>query len=421
MIPGVLIAFGGGWFAASSKGGSGGKPEVAESKVKRERRVSSARTTNSSSAIDAFDRSGSTRQMVAELTVHLDDSSEEELEDLRKELKGKGWEDWQKTSIAYALLYERWTELDPKAAIEAAGKERMWGRDQHYKVIFEQIAEDDPKAAWAMATEIENSQDRRKAREAALSAIAGHDPAYALERLKENKGIPAGGVFSKWAKSDPEAAFAEAENISGLQRGGIMASIHREWFKKDRDAATEHALALPAYERKLALMAIGQEWAKKEPKEAGAWVAQNMVRFDQGSIQQFAGSLAESDPEFAITWMQEHTEGNVQKRGMGQAWQKWFEKDIEGAVDWLKNLEDKTQVPGIVNESFWMMAYYAPNEAVSLLKQVGEKNVNPWQISRALSEIGKVDIDRALELAGSFKDSEIKKRSMGAVLKDLAK
>ena len=292
----------------------------------------------------------------------------------------------------------------------------MWVRNGAYAAIFSQMAETDPQGAWSSAVSIKNPQAKRSAQIAALTAIAKISPSQALSLHKETTGIPASAIFNAWAKDDPQAALAEAKNIKTMERGTILAGIHREWFQLDPEAATAHSLTLAPYERRRAMNAVGTAWAQKDPKAAGAWIAEHIQDFGSDNLYSFSQAMAKQEPAFTMAWLNEHATGNSRIQGLSSALRTWLENDIPAAVEWLKGVEDKSEVSRILGNSYWNLAYYAPEEAINLVEQIGEKHIDSWMIGQSIERIADLDVTRALRMADSFTSSSLRQESLKRVL-----
>jgi hypothetical protein len=122
--------------------------------------------------LENFTPGANTRETFQRLTTHLDRTSLADMTALEKTIRGHAWVDGNDRIMALNLLYQRWFELSPESAIEAALSNRDWNRDNLIKTVFRELARNDPAHAWEVATKVKNSLSRTSAIRSTLEAIA---------------------------------------------------------------------------------------------------------------------------------------------------------------------------------------------------------------------------------------------------------
>lgn len=220
--------------------------------------------------------------------------------------------------LSIYLLYNRWGEIDPKAALEYS-----------------------------------NSQTERRglggkfAQSAILKSWTAVDPQSAARYYKENsrefsglRGIPeferevgAGSIASVWAENDPQAALAWARSLTTDKLGALNAAISTI-AANDPQAASKMLLSLAPEEREVAIKSIAGTWAAQNFSETETWANSLPPNERQVAIGSAIGSIAEEDPLLASQKIEDLPEGEARQQAIARVVSAWATDDPAAAAQY---------------------------------------------------------------------------------------
>ena len=342
LIIALPIALGAGYFLGQAKKQAPAPTQQAPQKSSQTRTTARPATTLEPAV--AFDRflstKGSDRERLLALTESLDYATTEDLERLHRTIaEDSDFSNWTQAAIAKDLLFQKWAELDPQGALNAASKEDLWSRQAAFNSIFQTVAKDDPSACWDLALAQPTGPLTRIAKTAALAAISITDPLAAFQLYQENPDLDSSTLFSNWAKLDPSAALAATSQIKGANRVNITGKIIGQLFKTDQVTALAEAEKLTGATRQAAFNSILGNWRQADPWAAAEWAAEDPQRFSERVLSGFASKLAAEDPNRAVAWLDKALTGERKTKAMQQVFRTWAGTDPKGAVAWLKTLD----------------------------------------------------------------------------------
>jgi hypothetical protein len=266
--------------------------------------------------------------------------------------------------MEYAMILEKWTQLDAKGAITfvaaSKGREEKWLGES---TVLRTWTRTDPSAAlaWAQA----NSKDREKEDSQDAQGGNGRGPGGGPP-----SSSPTSIVISQLAHTDLERAMSAAatENFdrrsrtigvltnelvsqrgldgarSALEgmpasslRDGLTTQLAEKLAEKDAPAAVEWAFGLPEGEAKSRALAetIG-EWAKKDAAAAGAFMTKLPASAETDrSRESYANAVAQKDPQGAIAWASTITDKDRQQRTVENVARTWVKQDAATAKEWI--------------------------------------------------------------------------------------
>ncbi len=239
--------------------------------------------------------------------------SAEQVREIAKEacMTDDWWDD--KSTTIRNLLLQRWTELDTEGALDYATTRSSW---QAYRIvdgIFRTGIVQNKEATIASLAKMPGGFGKARASATVLETLAERDPREALS-LWDNKTVRGNpnlisGIFSAWAKNDPDAAAGEwtkRANGPGAQMAlyGLMTS----WAQMEPEAAFQWSLkiAKPA-DRSVALNSYFAQVTQKDPQEALKKVETLGGTERANSLRAISQAWAESDPSEAEKWVKSRT------------------------------------------------------------------------------------------------------------------
>ncbi len=292
IIPAATLVVGaaGGYLVAKNSGSTDASksPEMGEKSALR----SSSRNGSFSASADR-EKSGSSAQAKRNassagekgsnrIQTMLDHYSKLSAEQLAEEAKKLDRLPMGERIMNSMLLFARWGEVDPNAAIAFSQSMGMAGGFVR-PTILQNWASVDPAAA---AKYIE-SNPREFATMGAMGGPMGGRGASSV-------------IAAEWARKDPEAALDWANSLGAGKKEALEAIIG-EVSKTDPEKATKMLAAMPADQRAETHRTLATQYGASDFAAAQAWV-RSLAQEDQASAMAAAiGGLATADPNAALS------------------------------------------------------------------------------------------------------------------------
>jgi hypothetical protein len=284
------------------------------------------------------------------------------------------------TNAALDGIVRNWAAQDLQAALDFYEKCRI--SDQNALSIGttgalagEYIKRDPHKAfEWIASLSAEH---RPEATRVAFQILSRVDPSAALQFFASevdvpNRGLIANHIAAGWTKSDPEAAFAWATQLSPEIRDTALEASIDVWARADYQAACVAVRDLEPSIRSVAILELGslmrperlepmadllinephsenQEGLLKhvassyqlyKPEEGSAWLAElPQGKMRDIAIQGFIKDLDKSDPEAAVAWAAVITDIESRNSSLQDKVGKWLKKDPDAAREWIQSSE----------------------------------------------------------------------------------
>ncbi len=306
---------------------------------------------------------------------------------------------WQ----AQSLIAARWAELDPDglmAHIEQQPLNQRWGLSN---ALFSAWARTDPQAAFAAAKKI----TARHQQSAAVSAIAGvvaqSNPNRALEMIADFYGNSMEGqwayrgVFTMWAKRDPEAARAAALAMEdGPAKTNALTGALSEWIQSEPLAALK--------------------WLDEMPADSTVYnsrrqVFNNLLNTDLDLAKEYVESI--SDP-----FDRREVLENFQFSNLG--WSKDFE-EIEGLVDWVGSVAKGQNYDQKVSELIRSMAEIDSDRAIQYVMEMSPGNARMNSLGTIASQLAQSDPAAALAFVDTLVYDDERERALNNMAWQLAR
>ncbi len=223
-----------------------------------------------------------------------------------------------------AALFAEWAATDPLGGIAFLREEHPWGAGQ----ILREWIRLDPERAIAqmlggdqnnLAMLLDAMEEIAVVAPERLASVASRAPPSARDGSST-----AQDAFALFARSNPEAARAAAESITGPLRDNALAGVATAWAEKDPEAAFGWAQGMPKGKTRDAISgAVLVAWAKRDPL-----AALNQVELLPAVRQNFNNGL------------------DVGAEVLGEA----ARKDWDGTMRWLRDNPgklDETSLEGL--------------------------------------------------------------------------
>lgn len=289
VFPATALAIGaiGGFLAGqnTSPPADPGKPETSLTRVRSQSRnettgSESRRTSRIRSTDEAYRTPGQSNRIqtlmdfYAGLTPEQLEAEAAKLEDLPM----------SERIIASFLLFAKWAETDPTAAMAYTGKMGMTGNFVR-PTVLQSWAGTDPEGAAKYYSE--------NPREFAMMGMMGGG----------RGGMSGGGasvIAGEWAKQDPAAAMAWATSLSGNDKGSAMTGVVREVANSDPAKAWNMVGSMDEDSQSRAYREIAAKWGATDFSEAERQIATLPADQQAKAMSAAVEGLAKSDPKQAL-------------------------------------------------------------------------------------------------------------------------
>ena len=393
---GALILGGVGGFVAGSSGGNAESTEVVESKVpsKGVRGGGSAssggsfRATKAGSFSDIMKESGQTARMQSLLDLYASlDPSEFAAEAAKlDELP------WNERMVAGFLLFSRWAEVDPQAALaytSEMGREGFMVKG----TVLQSWASTDPQAAAKYFEE--NPRDFGM-----MGGFGGRG------------GGAASQIAMEWAKQDPAGALEWAQGLEGRNASSAIGGVFRQVAQDDPAGAAALAAGLGDDERAGAYQSIAREWAQQDWGATEAWI--NGLPSDErdGAMAQAIRGLASEDPALASTKVSSLPDGEAKSDAIRSISERWAREDAASAAEWLVS-QETDNVGRSMRE---VMGNWVGQDQAAALAFVNSQPEGAMRDSAAASYIMSNrggDTQEALQMAETISDEGSRQMAIG--------
>ncbi len=225
--------------------------------------------------------------------------------------------------MASFLLFGRWAEVDPTAAMAFSNTMGMAGNFVRPTVLQSWASVDPANAA-------KYYQDNP--REFAMMGMMGGGP---------GRGGPGGGqggaaiIAGEWARQDPAAAMAWAASLT-TEKGQAMNSVVSEIAKTDPRKAAEMIGQMDAADRGNAYRSVAAQYGALDFVDAQTWI-RTLPADEQGAALGSAiRGLSGTDPAAAATAFKAMEAGEDKDRILDDVIGGLARKDPQAAADLLK-------------------------------------------------------------------------------------
>ena len=227
--------------------------------------------------------------------------------------------------MASFLLFGRWAEKDPQAAMAYSNKIGFAGAFVR-PTILQNWASTDP----AKAAKYYSSNPRE----------------FAMMGMMGGRG-PGGGqggasiIASEWARQDPTGAMAWAGSLT-TEKNQAMSSVIGEIAKTDPKTAAGMVATMDSTDKTEAYRAVASQYGAANFAEAQAWIRTLPVADQAAAMASAIGGLSKSDPQAASVQVAQMEAGDAKDRAIGSVVNDWARQNPQAAADFLKQ-QDSAQ------------------------------------------------------------------------------
>lgn len=256
-------------------------------------------------------------------------------------------------------LLRRWATLEPEAAIDfAKGLKIDYQRTQALGAAVKGWMEVDPVAAREWVSALKGPM-KEGAMRGLISALAEKDPkaAFALvsQIAQHSHDDLAEDLFDSWTQQNPrEAADHVAQLPKGFLRDQAANIVAERWASNDVSGALAWAEAM--WDEKIsriegrsfpsgcdALTRVLQKWMEQDREGALAWINSfSDEKKREGILGTLVAVQGDRDPAQIARLVSEEIEpGSVQDKLIGDLAWRWGTTDSTGALNWAVQLSEK--------------------------------------------------------------------------------
>ena len=299
--------------------------------------------------------------------------------------------------MASFLLFGRWAEVDPTAAMTFSSTMGFAGNFVR-PTILQSWASTDPANAAKYYEE--------NPREFMMMGMGG--------RGRGPMGGQGGAsiIASEWARQDPEGAMAWAATL-GAEQGAAMNSIIGEIAKTDPAKAIGMLSQLDEGDRSDAYSSIATQYGATDFASAQTWIRSLPADEQAGALASAIEGLSNIDPRKAADELVKMADGDAKNRLVPDVIGDLAREDVQAAADLLKKQADEeTQREGMRE---LMPAWTASNPSAALdyaysfsPGRVQDRALESWLFSNSQG-----DPAEKIKVAESISDEGDMRRAVG--------
>jgi hypothetical protein len=360
LVPGVALAIGLGVGFGVGKSGSGNGDETSAAEANVRTRAgersgagadgASARDRKARSVEEIYLKPGQTNRIQGLLDFYSNLSPDE----FASEAEKLDALPFNERILASVLLFGKWAEVDPTAAMAFTDSMGMAGAFVRPTVLQGWASTDPVNAAkyytdnpgqFAMMNMMGGRGARGMGGQGAAGIIAGEwakqDPAGAMEwasGLKSNSGDAMTAVITQVAKTDPSKAAEMVGGMAAEEQGGAYEMIARQWGAKSFAEASAWANGLPEEQRSAAMSAAIEGLAQSDPESAASEISK-MTDADarRDAVPTVARNYARTDVRGSMDWLNSLGDDEAKKDSMRDVMPIWAASDSEAALGFIKS------------------------------------------------------------------------------------
>lgn len=295
--------------------------------------------------------------------------------------------------MASFLLFGRWAEIDPTAAMAHANT-MGFAAGFVRPTILQSWASVDPENA----AKYYNENPRE------FAMMGGPGPG--------GGGNGASMIAAEWAKQDPQAALAWATSLSGGDKNRAMTSVIREVAMNDPKKAAELAGSMDAGERGDAYQSIARSYGSKNFSEAEIWV-RSLPADEQGQAMASAlEGLSQTDPTLAWTKAQAMADGDDKNRALRNVLENLSKQNSTAALTQLASLTPEQQERSI-GPVIQNLAATDSAAAMNYVQSLAQGPVRDRGIQEVVQNDRKSEPSALIALAETMADEGNRNRTVG--------
>jgi len=228
-------------------------------------------------------------------------------------------------------------------------------------------------------------------------------------------------LLTRWAREDPDAAFASLENLDFKRSGGDASSILASLAAMDPQRAADWLdnpdNGLVHYPMMGHILAgtVAKEWVRQDPDAALAWAESRPEDQRAGAYSGVLGTLAASDPTRASALAMQLDPGEARSHIVGEIAKAWARNEPAGAIAWAESL-DGDEHQRATREALASWAQTSPSQAAAYLDSLSDRDSADSLLAQVAGNWAPQDPHKAAEWIAGQPDGQGKNDAMGQVM-----
>jgi len=294
--------------------------------------------------------------------------------------------------MASILLFGRWSEVDPTAAMAFSNTMGMAGGFVRPTILQSWASVDPANAA-------KYYQDNP--REFAMMGMMGG-----------GRGGPGGGqngasiIASEWARQDPAAALAWAASLT-TDKGSAMNSVISEVAKSDPRKAAEMISQMGAYR------SVAAQYGALDFVDAQTWIRTLPPEDQAAALASAIGGLSNTDPAAAAKQVAAMEAGDAKDRLIPDVVQDLARKDPAAAAEFLKQQESERAQRDGMRELMPTWTSQNPTAALAYANSFPQGNVRDSALQAYVWSNNTGAPSDLIKIAATIEDQGDRDRSIG--------
>ena len=303
--------------------------------------------------------------------------------------------------LASVLLFGKWAEVDPTAAMAFTDTMGFAGAFVR-PTVLQGWASTDPVNAAKYYTE-------NPAQFAMMNMMGGRGG-------RGGMGAQGPGeiIAGEWAKQDPAAAMAWASGLK-INSNEAMNSVISQVAKSDPEKAAGMVGSMAADAQKGAYETIAKQWGAKNFADAQSWA--NGLPEDQRAAAMSAAieGLAQSSPELAAAEIGKMTDADAIRAAVPTVAKNYARSDVRGSMDWLSSLDNNDAKMDAMREVMPIWAAGDGAAAIDFIKSQTSPEVKDRAAETYVWSNRSSSPSQLAEVAGMITDEGDRNRATGIV------
>ncbi|MBT8038494.1 MAG: hypothetical protein KJO21_13235 [Verrucomicrobiae bacterium] len=304
---------------------------------------------------------------------------------------------WSERIMVGYLLFARWGEKDPTAAMAYTQTMGMAGMFVKGTVI----------QSWAS----KYPQD-------AARYFTDHPSEFRMGGMMGGRGgrggSSAGVIATEWARQDSAGAMAWAQTLEGRDQRDAMRGIFEQAAKEDPSNAAAMLISITDDEaRRDAQKTVAREWGNKDWGAATAWISSLPADQQADATARALRGLADQDPKAAADKISVLPEGDERTDAMESIARQWSREEPANAAAWvLANGSEEAQKESIGR----VVSSWVGQDAAAALEFVNAQPAGDVRDRAASSYVMSNqggDIQSNLSLAETIDNERSRSRAIG--------
>lgn len=319
---------------------------------------------------------------------------------------------------AATILYQRYAELDPGAAVEHM-MNREAGLDTNWLyAVFYSWARTDVNGALARAAKL----DDRNRSMAGTAIVRSRDDLPTAERealgskLNLHVAVRDPSTTDMRAPKAAEQAWRNALAVRDREaRQSGLYMVARDWTMQDPHAAIRAIESLQnRSERDQLLQHAVQTWSEKNPREAVEWVFERPPSMQRTQLlAQALSAFVTQEPTSAVTMLDRLSPGERQHM-MPQVLMTWASADPQAAAAWLEKQDDPQTYQRALGMIASVYVERDPDEALRWAATLSEEN-EQMVMGVVIQRMAQDDPEQAAGMIGRLKEGPARDNGIMAV------